>query len=47
MPKGGIKRGHMGQAVGDVEHQLAHKVPDALGATYSRTRFLKERMGTT
>lgn len=26
-----------------IEHQLAHKVPDALGATYNRTRFLKER----
>ena len=26
-----------------IEHQLAHKVPDALGAAYNRTRFLKER----
>ena len=26
-----------------IEHQLAHKVPDALGAAYNRTRFIKER----
>ena len=26
-----------------IEHQLAHKVPDALGSAYNRTRFLKER----
>ncbi|HNC52277.1 MAG TPA: integrase arm-type DNA-binding domain-containing protein [Accumulibacter sp.] len=26
-----------------IEHQLAHQVPDALGAAYNRTRFLKER----
>jgi integrase len=26
-----------------IEHQLAHKVPDALGAAYNRTKFLKER----
>ncbi len=26
-----------------IEHQLAHTVPDALGATYNRTKFLKER----
>ncbi|CAE6828819.1 tyrosine-type recombinase/integrase [Paraburkholderia nemoris] len=26
-----------------IEHQLAHKVPDALGAAYNRTRFLSER----
>ncbi|MFC5768651.1 tyrosine-type recombinase/integrase [Thauera sinica] len=26
-----------------IEHQPAHRVPDALGETYSRTRFLKER----
>jgi integrase len=26
-----------------IEHQLAHKVPDALGTTYSRTKFLKKR----
>ncbi len=25
-----------------IEHQLAHKVPDALGAAYNRTKFLKE-----
>lgn len=27
-----------------IEHQLAHKVPDALGAAYNRTRFIKERV---
>ncbi len=26
-----------------IEHQLAHAVPDALGTSYNRTRFLKER----
>jgi integrase len=26
-----------------IEHQLAHRVPDALGSSYNRTRFLKER----
>ena len=26
-----------------IEHQLAHKVPDILGAAYNRTKFLKER----
>ena len=26
-----------------IEHQLAHKVPDALGRAYNRTKFLKER----
>lgn len=26
-----------------IEHQLAHKVPDALGAAYNRTRFIDER----
>lgn len=26
-----------------IEHQLAHKVPDALGTAYNRTRFMKER----
>lgn len=26
-----------------IEHQLAHKVPDVLGAAYNRTQFLKER----
>lgn len=26
-----------------IEHQLAHKVPDTLGAAYNRTRFLKDR----
>lgn len=27
-----------------IEHQLAHKVPDALGSAYNRTRFLSERV---
>ena len=27
-----------------IEHQLAHKVPDALGTAYNRTKYLKERM---
>ena len=26
-----------------IEHQLAHKVPDALGAAYNRTRFIQQR----
>lgn len=26
-----------------IEHQLAHKVPDALGTAYNRTKFLKKR----
>ena len=26
-----------------IEHQLAHRVPDALGEAYNRTKFLKER----
>jgi integrase len=26
-----------------IEHQLAHKVPDALGTAYNRTKFLRER----
>ncbi|MGO4416421.1 tyrosine-type recombinase/integrase [Cupriavidus sp. KB_39] len=26
-----------------IEHQLAHRVPDALGTAYNRTKFLKER----
>lgn len=26
-----------------IEHQLAHAVPDTLGAAYNRTRFIKER----
>jgi integrase len=26
-----------------IEHQLAHKVPDALGTAYNRTKYLKER----
>lgn len=28
-----------------IEHQLAHRVPDALGTAYNRTKFLKERKG--
>jgi len=27
-----------------IEHQLAHKVPDALGAAYNRTKFIKDRV---
>ena len=27
-----------------IEHQLAHKVPDALGTAYNRTKFLKTRI---
>lgn len=27
-----------------IEHQLAHRVPDALGAAYNRTKFLPERV---
>lgn len=26
-----------------IEHQLAHRVPDALGAAYNRTKFLEQR----
>jgi integrase len=26
-----------------IEHQLAHKVPDALGTAYNRTKFLDQR----
>ena len=26
-----------------IEHQLAHRVPDALGTAYNRAKFLKER----
>ena len=26
-----------------IEHQLAHSVPDALGAAYNRTKFIKQR----
>ena len=26
-----------------IEHQLAHKVPDANGTAYNRTKFLNER----
>ena len=27
-----------------IEHQLAHKVPDALGAAYNRTKFIEQRV---
>ena len=27
-----------------IEQQLAHKVPDALGTAYNRTKFLKQRI---
>ena len=27
-----------------IEHQLAHKVPDALGQAYNRTRFIEQRI---
>ncbi len=33
----------LGFATEVIEHQLAHRVPDALGAAYNRTKFLKER----
>ena len=33
----------LGVAPEVIEHQLAHRVPDALGAAYNRTKFLKER----
>lgn len=26
-----------------IEHQLAHKVPDALGSAYNRTKFIEQR----
>ena len=26
-----------------IEHQLAHKVPGALGAAYNRTKFIQQR----
>jgi integrase len=26
-----------------IEHQLAHRVPDALGEAYNRTKFIKQR----
>jgi integrase len=26
-----------------IEHQLAHKVPDALGAAFNRTKFIEKR----
>lgn len=26
-----------------IEHQLAHKVPDALGAAYNRTKIIEQR----
>jgi len=33
----------LGFAPDVIEHQLAHRVPDALGRAYNRTRFLDER----
>lgn len=33
----------LGVKVEVIEHQLAHKVPDALGSAYNRTKFLIER----
>jgi len=33
----------LGFAPSVIEHQLAHKVPDPLGESYNRTRFLDER----
>ena len=27
-----------------IKHQLAHKVPDALGAAYNRTKFIDDRI---
>lgn len=33
----------LGFAPEAIEHQLAHKVPDTLGAAYNRTKFLAER----
>lgn len=33
----------IGIAPESIEHQLAHRVPDALGAAYNRTKFIKER----
>lgn len=26
-----------------IEHQLAHQVPDSLGAAYNRTKFIEQR----
>ncbi len=34
---------HLGYDPHVIEHQLAHAVPDALGTSYNRTKFLKER----
>lgn len=34
----------LGFAPEAIEHQLAHKVPDTLGAAYNRTKFLKQRV---
>jgi integrase len=33
----------LGQKPEIIEHQLAHAVPDTLGAAYNRTKFIKER----
>jgi integrase len=34
---------HLGYEPAVIEHQLAHAVPDALGTSYNRTKFLKQR----
>jgi hypothetical protein len=34
---------HIGIDPYAIEHQLAHRVPDALGAAYNRTKFLDQR----
>ena len=34
---------HLGFPPEVIEHQLAHRVPDALGTAYNRTKFIKER----
>lgn len=33
----------LGVAPEVIEHQLAHRVPDALGTAYNRAKFIKER----
>lgn len=35
---------HLGFDPAVIEHQLAHRVPDALGGAYNRTKFVKERI---
>lgn len=34
---------HLGFEPAVIEHQLAHRVPDALGTAYNRTKFLPQR----